>query len=120
MSETAESNQNTDLPGHRRCLDPVPKRSRRFRKPNSPKQGVKAMVGKRCDVMKTGCRGLCANDVLVDIITARPGGASPTISSRRKWSKQIVEEHIVANQTVGKKKASKYYDDFLAKQSASS
>ena len=32
-------------------------------------KGVDAIVGKRCDVIKTGCRGLCANDVLVDIIT---------------------------------------------------
>lgn len=28
-------------------------------------KGVNAIVGKRCDVIKTGCRGLCANDVLV-------------------------------------------------------
>ncbi len=31
------------------------------------KQGVEARIGKRCEVIGTGCRGLCANDVLVDI-----------------------------------------------------
>ena len=36
-------------------------------------KGVNAIVGKRCDVIKTGCRGLCANDVLVDIITEEQG-----------------------------------------------
>ena len=36
-------------------------------------KGINAVVGKRCDVIKTGCRGLCANDVLVDIITEEQG-----------------------------------------------
>jgi len=40
-------------------------------------KGVNAVVGKRCDVIKTGCRGLCANDVLVDIITPEQGRDEP-------------------------------------------
>ena len=36
-------------------------------------KGVNAVVGKRCDIIKTGCRGLCANDVLVDIVDAELG-----------------------------------------------
>ena len=36
-------------------------------------KGVDAVVRKRCDVIKTGCRSLCANDVLVDIITPEQG-----------------------------------------------
>ena len=40
------------------------------------KQGLDAKVGKRCDIKKTGCRGLCANDVLVDVIV--PGEKSVT------------------------------------------
>ena len=31
------------------------------------KKGVAAQIGSACDVSSTGCRGLCANDVLVDV-----------------------------------------------------
>ena len=40
------------------------------------KHGVEAKVGKRCEVVGTGCRGLCANDVLVDVV--RPGEEAVT------------------------------------------
>ena len=52
-------------------------------------KGLNAVVGKRCDVIKTGCRGLCANDVLVDIITPEQGRVTydfvkPLCSSTRR------------------------------------
>lgn len=43
-------------------------------------KGVDAVVGKRCDVIKTGCRGLCANDVLVDVITPEQGRVTYDLS----------------------------------------
>jgi NADH-quinone oxidoreductase subunit F len=79
------------------------------------KQGVEAKVGKRCDIKKTGCRGLCANDVLVDIVL--PGQAAVTYDFvTPELVPQIVEEHILANQVVEKKKAGPYYTKFLDKQ----
>jgi len=79
------------------------------------KQGVEAKVGKRCDIKKTGCRGLCANDVLVDIVLPGQEGVTYDFVTP-ELVPQIVEEHILANQVVEKKKAGKYYVDFLAKQ----
>jgi NADH-quinone oxidoreductase subunit F len=79
------------------------------------KQGVEAKVGKRCDIKKTGCRGLCANDVLVDIVLPGQEGVTYDFVTP-ELVPQIVEEHILANQVVEKKKAGKYYGDFLSKQ----
>ncbi|OGR32003.1 MAG: NADH dehydrogenase [Desulfuromonadales bacterium GWD2_61_12] len=79
------------------------------------KHGVAAKVGKRCDVKKTGCRGLCANDVLVDILL--PGQQAVTYDFvTPELVPQIVEEHVLGNAPVEKKVAGKYYTDFLAKQ----
>lgn len=79
------------------------------------KHGVEAKVGKRCDVKKTGCRGLCANDVLVDIVL--PGQEAVTYDFvTADMVPQIVEEHVLGNQAVAKKVAGKYYHDFLEKQ----
>ena len=79
------------------------------------KHGVEAKVGKRCDVKRTGCRGLCANDVLVDIVI--PGQSAVTYDFvTAEMVPQLVEEHILAGNPVAKKVAGKYYTDFLAKQ----
>ncbi len=79
------------------------------------KQGVEAKVGKRCEVVGTGCRGLCANDVLVDV--QMPGQAAVTYDFvTPEMVPQIVEEHVVANQPVDKKVAGPYYAKFLEKQ----
>ncbi len=79
------------------------------------KQGVEAQVGKRCTVVGTGCRGLCANDVLVDI--ELPGQAAVTYDFvTPEMVPQIVEEHILKNEPVAKKVAGPYYAKFLEKQ----
>jgi len=79
------------------------------------KQGVAAKVGKRCDIKKTGCRGLCANDVLVDVIV--PGQAAVTYDFvTPELVPQIVEEHMLKNEPVEKKVAGAYYNKFLEKQ----
>jgi NADH-quinone oxidoreductase subunit F len=79
------------------------------------KQGVEAKVGKRCEVVGTGCRGLCANDVLVDIVV--PGQEPVTYDFvTPELVPQIVGEHVLANEPVAKKVAGPYYAKFLEKQ----
>ena len=79
------------------------------------KQGVEAIVGKRCEVVGTGCRGLCANDVLVDVCI--PGQEAVTYDFvTPELVPQIVAEHILANEPVAKKVAGPYYGKFLEKQ----
>ena len=79
------------------------------------KHGVEAKVGKRCSVKRTGCRGLCANDVLVDIVL--PGQQAVTYDFvTEEMVPQIVEEHVLGNQPLEKKVAGAYYGKFLEKQ----
>ena len=78
-------------------------------------KGVNAVVGKRCDVIKTGCRGLCANDVLVDIITPEQGRVTYDFVKPEEVE-QIVEEHIVNKTIMEKRKAKPYYNTFVDQQ----
>jgi len=79
------------------------------------KQGLEAKVGKRCDIKKTGCRGLCANDVLVDVVL--PGQEAVTYDFvTPELVPQIVAEHMLKNEAVEKKVAGAYYNQFLEKQ----
>jgi len=79
------------------------------------KHGIEAKIGKRCEIKKTGCRGLCANDVLVDIVL--PGQEAVTYDFvTPELVPQIVEEHILGNEPVPKKVAGPYYGKFLEKQ----
>jgi NADH-quinone oxidoreductase subunit F len=78
-------------------------------------KGVDAVVGKRCDVIKTGCRGLCANDVLVDIITPEQGRVTYDFVKPEEVEK-IIEEHIVGKTVMEKRKAKPYYNQFVDAQ----
>ena len=78
-------------------------------------KGVDAIVGKRCDVIKTGCRGLCANDVLVDIITPEQGRVTYDFVKPEEVG-QIIEEHIVNKTVMEKRKAKPYYNQFVDAQ----
>jgi NADH-quinone oxidoreductase subunit F len=78
-------------------------------------KGVNAIVGKRCDVIKTGCRGLCANDVLVDIISEEQGRVTYDFVKPEEVEK-IVDEHIVNKTTIEKRKAKPYYNTFVDQQ----
>ncbi len=78
-------------------------------------KGVDATVGKRCDVIKTGCRGLCANDVLVDIITEEQGRVTYDFVLPEEVE-NIVDEHIVNKTTLEKRKAKPYYNTFVDQQ----
>ena len=79
------------------------------------KQGVEGKVGKRCEVIGTGCRGLCANDVLVDVVM--PGQAAVTYDfCTPELVPEIVEKHVLGNTPIEKKVAGPYYGKFLEKQ----
>lgn len=78
-------------------------------------KGVNATVGKRCDVIKTGCRGLCANDVLVDIITEEQGRITYDFVKPEEVEK-IIDEHIVNKTVLEKRKAKPYYNTFVDQQ----
>ncbi len=78
-------------------------------------KGVDATVGKRCDVIKTGCRGLCANDVLVDIITEDQGRVTYDFVKPEEVE-NIVNEHIVNKTVLEKRKAKPYYNTFVDQQ----
>ncbi len=78
-------------------------------------KGVDAIVGKRCDVIKTGCRGLCANDVLVDVITPEQGRVTYDFVKPEEVEK-IIDEHIVNKATIEKRKAKPYYNQFVDAQ----
>lgn len=78
-------------------------------------KGLNAIVGKRCDVIKTGCRGLCANDVLVDIITPEQGRVTYDFVKPEEVEK-IIDEHIVNQTVMEKRKAKPYYNQFVDAQ----
>ena len=63
----------------------------------------------------TGCRGLCANDVLVDIITPELGRVTYDFVKPEEVE-QIVAEHIIASTVMEKRKAKPYYNTFVDQQ----
>lgn len=77
-------------------------------------KGLSATVGKRCDIVKTGCRGLCANDVLVDIVDDK--GCTTYDFVQPEEVAKLVEEHIVAGEPNEKRKAKPYYNKFVDAQ----
>jgi NADH-quinone oxidoreductase subunit F len=79
------------------------------------KKGVAGQIGSGCDINGTGCRGLCANDVLVDVCVP---GADPVTYDfvTPELVTQIVDEHILGEGPLEKKVAGPYYSKFLEKQ----
>ena len=78
-------------------------------------KGIVASIGKRCDVVKTGCRGLCANDVLVDVITPELGRVTYDFVVPADVE-AILDQHIVNQAPIEKKKAKEYYNTFVDQQ----
>src|SRR6056297_1658182 len=79
------------------------------------KKGVAGKIGSACDINGTGCRGLCANDVLVDV--CKPGEEAVTYDFvTAELVPRIVDEHILGEEPVPKKVAGPYYKKFLEKQ----
>src|SRR5512140_153172 len=78
-------------------------------------KGLSAVVGKRCDIVKTGCRGLCANDVLVDIVMPELGRVTYDFVLPEEVE-QLVTEHILNKTVLEKRKEKPYYNTFVDQQ----
>ncbi len=76
-------------------------------------RGLDAAVKKKC-VNKTGCRGFCAKDVLVDVIIDGDITTYQKVTSDRV--KRIVEEHIIEGQPVEEWLVGPDYHTFHDKQ----
>ena len=76
--------------------------------------GLPVPVEKKCSAQKVGCRGLCAKDVLVDVIindkTVTYQHVTPDMVSR------IVHEHIIGSSPVQEWVCGNDYYKFLEKQ----
>ncbi|GBE06162.1 NADP-reducing hydrogenase subunit HndC [bacterium BMS3Abin10] len=75
---------------------------------------IPAKLKKGCSVHKVGCRGLCARDVLVDIIIKEKKSTYQYI--KPDMVQRIVDEHIVGNQPVADWLATEDYHNFHEKQ----
>jgi NADH:ubiquinone oxidoreductase subunit F (NADH-binding)/Pyruvate/2-oxoacid:ferredoxin oxidoreductase delta subunit/(2Fe-2S) ferredoxin len=76
--------------------------------------GVDALVEKRCSAHKVGCRGLCAKDVLVDVII---NGKTVTYQQiTAEMVPRIVSEHVIGNSPVQEWLCDENYHKFLKKQ----
>lgn len=70
---------------------------------------------RNCKAKQTGCRGLCARDVLIDVYV--PGKGPVTYEHvTAEMVPSIVEEHIVGGEVVTKWAAKKDYFEFYDKQ----
>ena len=74
---------------------------------------IKATIAKKC-VNKTGCRGFCAKDVLVDVIRNKKTETYQLITP--EMVSTIVEEHIVNNVPVEKWLVGPEYHEFHDRQ----
>jgi NADH-quinone oxidoreductase subunit F len=76
--------------------------------------GVAASVERFCSLHKVGCRGLCARDVLVDVIV---NGKKTTYQYVKPGMvSRVVEEHIINGEPVAEWSADKDYYNFHEKQ----
>lgn len=76
---------------------------------------IKADVKKRCEIKKTGCRGLCARDVLVDIVER--GVIKHTyMKVHSEMVKRIVEEDLVKGNPVKEWLVGEDYINFNERQ----
>lgn len=68
-------------------------------------------AGRKCGTLRTGCRGNCAKDVLVDIIS--PEGAKSTYQRvTAEMVPEIVEKHLIGNEPVEKWLVKEDYHQF--------
>jgi NADH-quinone oxidoreductase subunit F len=75
-------------------------------------QGIKAEIAGKC-TQKTGCRGFCAKDVLVDII--RNGKKSTYQFITAEKVSRIVKEHVIEGNPVGEWLVGPDYEAFHSK-----
>lgn len=74
---------------------------------------IKADIAKKC-VNKTGCRGFCAKDVLVDVIRNGVSSTYQLVTPDRVA--QIVEDHIAGNNPVSEWLVGPEYHEFHSRQ----
>lgn len=78
------------------------------------KKGLKADIKKHCSLHKVGCRGLCAKDVLVDIIL---NNVKTTYQFIKPYMvERIIEEHIISGNPVNEWVVGDDYNQFHSKQ----
>ncbi|MBI4698451.1 MAG: NADH-quinone oxidoreductase subunit NuoF [Nitrospirae bacterium] len=76
--------------------------------------GIEASVEKFCSMHKVGCRGLCAKDVLVDVIV---GGKKTTYQyTKPGMVSRIVKEHLIKGEPVADWMVGEDYYSFHDKQ----
>jgi len=78
------------------------------------KKNIKADIAKNCSMHKVGCRGLCARDVLVDVIV--DGSKTTYQFIKSEMVERIVSEHIVGGNPVAEWAVSEDYHTFHDKQ----
>jgi NADH:ubiquinone oxidoreductase subunit F (NADH-binding) len=77
-------------------------------------QGIAASVGEHCSMHKVGCRGLCAKDVLVDVII---GGEKSTYQFLQPdMVDKVVTEHVAGGTPVAEWLVQDDYHNFHDKQ----
>jgi NADH-quinone oxidoreductase subunit F len=74
------------------------------------KKDIKASVGKHCSMHNVGCRGLCAKDVLVDVLIN--GDISTYQFIQSDMVPRLVEEHLVGGKPVEEWLVGKDYHNF--------
>ncbi|MCE5194154.1 MAG: NADH-quinone oxidoreductase subunit NuoF [Nitrospiraceae bacterium] len=75
---------------------------------------IKASVGKKCSSHQVGCMGLCASDVLVDIVI--DGIKTVYQHVKPDMVEKIVEDHIIGGKPVHRWMADEILVDFNKKQ----
>jgi NADH:ubiquinone oxidoreductase subunit F (NADH-binding)/(2Fe-2S) ferredoxin len=78
------------------------------------KAGIEASIQSGCSVHKVGCRGLCAKDVLVDILI--DGEKTTYQFIKEEMVPRIVEEHLLEDTPVSEWLVGQDYHNFHGKQ----
>jgi NADH-quinone oxidoreductase subunit F len=77
-------------------------------------EGIEANVEKHCSMHKVGCRGLCARDVLVDVLL---GDTTTTYQYiKPEMVERIVKEHVIEGNPVEEWMVDDNYHDFHNRQ----
>ncbi|MBI4687548.1 MAG: NADH-quinone oxidoreductase subunit NuoF [Nitrospirae bacterium] len=77
-------------------------------------RNISAELQMGCDVHKVGCRGLCAKDVLVDVIVNNQKTTYQYI--KPNMISRIIDEHIIGGDPVGEWSVAEDYHNFHEKQ----
>lgn len=77
-------------------------------------QGIEAVIKKHCSIHQVGCRGLCARDVLVDVVT---GGNKYTYQYiKPDMVSRLVKEHLIEDKPINEWLVDTDYHNFHDKQ----